>query len=164
MKMGLNLIAAYCPNTPVDNNSFEMPIRIIRDEAGQIPTKLFSVNGFVRPSDVEPIKAAGNSHSFRLTYDNGVWLVYFSFFGGQVGARVRIPGPNYEDWQTVDIVAPLGSKDWTLTRSQMILPINTCVEWNDGKIIVPSFKLQNNITSIMVEPARKWRRKESPSQ
>lgn len=155
LKMGLNLIAAFCPNTPVDKETFKLANRIIRDEAGQITAKLFSANGFVWPSDIETIKAPGVSHSFRLTYLDGRWQVFFSFFGGQVGARVFIPGPNHEDWKTADIVSPLGSKEWTVTKSAMILPLNAHVEWNDGKRIVPSFKLQNNITSILIEPARR---------
>jgi hypothetical protein len=112
MKMGLNLVAAFCPNTPVDRESFGQGVRIILGEAGSIPRAVFLSNGFVRPEDVEAIKADGKAHSFRLVHIDQTWHIYSSFFGGRIGSYVRVPGPNREPWRCADIVAPLGSKDW----------------------------------------------------
>lgn len=68
MKLGLNLIAACCPNTPVDHQSFANAVGVIRDEAGQIPPQVLLLNGFVHAEDIQAIKATGNAHSFRLVH------------------------------------------------------------------------------------------------
>src|SRR5205823_3094379 len=44
MKMGLNLIAAYCPKTPVNHESFAHSIRVIKGEV-QIPLPVLEANG-----------------------------------------------------------------------------------------------------------------------
>jgi hypothetical protein len=92
MKIGLNLIAAYCPNTPVSPEAFGDPIRVILGQV-PIPPAVMVQNGFVHAEDVACIKGNANEHSFRLAHVRGVWHVYFCFFGGGVGAYVRIPGP-----------------------------------------------------------------------
>ncbi len=155
MKIGLNLIAAYCPNTPVDHNSFAGVIRVIRGEV-QFPPRILMSNGFVHPEDVAVINAAEKAHSFRLVHIDGVWRVYFSFFGGQVGACVHVPGPNHEKWAHADIVAPIGSKDWTIKTSSILLCMkDPCVEWSDGRVVIPSLKLQNTVSFVGVEPVKK---------
>ena len=156
MKMGLNLIAAHCPHTPVDHRSFSSVIRIIRDEAGQIPLPVMLQNGFVHAGDIQSIKAEGNAHSFRLVHLGGVWHVYFSFFGGRVGAYVRVPGPNLEAWRCADIVAPLRSKCWTVTKTSIVPSMRTPrVNWNDGTVVMPSVKLYNSKSSISIEVAKR---------
>ncbi len=155
MKLGLNLIAAHCPQTPVNHQSFKNVIRIIRNEAGQIPLSLMLSNGFVHAEDVQAIKAPGNGHSFRLFHADGKWHVYSCFFGGQVGSYVQVPGPNHEEWRSADIVAPLGSKDWKVSTSHILPFMKPRVEWNDGSIVMPSFKLQNSVSSVHVERVKK---------
>jgi hypothetical protein len=155
MKLGLNLIAAHCPNTPVNHESFARAIRVIRGEAGQIPPRVMMSNGFVHAEDVQAIKAEGNAHSFRLVHVDGKWHVFSSFFGGQVGSYVRVPGPSYEGWRCADIEAPLGSKDWTCRTSTILPYMKMRVVWNDGKVVTPSFKLQNTVSSVSVELVKK---------
>src|SRR5262249_5931994 len=75
MKLGLNLVAAHCPNTPVNHESFAGAIRVIRGQAGQIPPPVFLMNGFVHAEDVQAIKAPGNAHSFRLVHMDRKWHV-----------------------------------------------------------------------------------------
>jgi hypothetical protein len=155
MKLGLNLVAAHCPNTPVNHESFAQAIRVIRGEAGQIPPRVFLLNGFVHAEDVQTIKAPGNAHSFRLVHMDGKWHVFSSFFGGKVGSYVRVPGPNHEAWRCADIVAPVRSKDWTVRTSSILPHMKVRVEWNDGRVITPSFKLQNTVSSVSVELVKK---------
>jgi hypothetical protein len=155
MKLGLNLIAAHCPNTPLDHESFAHVIRVIRGEAGQIPPPVFELNGFTHAEDLQATKAPANAHSFRLVFMNSKWHVFSSFFGGKIGAYVRGPGVNLESWICADIIAPLKSKEWKVTTSSILPVMKVRVEWNDSKVVVPSFKLQNSTSSIRVEQVRK---------
>ena len=155
MKLGVNLIAAHCPNTPVNRQSFLSAIRVIRGEAGQIPPRVMMSNGFIHAEDIPDIKATGREHSFRLVHVEGVWHIYSSFFGGQIGSYVCLPGPNHEDWRCAEIVAPLGSKGWTVRRSP-ILPYmkRVRVVWKDGMSVMPSVKLQKCVSSLRLEQKR----------
>ncbi len=151
MKLGLNLVAACCPNTPVNRDSFGTAIRVILGETGQVPPRVFRTNGFVHAEDVQAIKAPGNAHSFRLVHTGREWHVYSSFFGGKVGSHVLVPGPNREGWRCADIVAPLWSKDWAVRTSPVLPSMDVRVEWRDGRVIAPSFKLQDTVSSVSVE-------------
>jgi hypothetical protein len=91
-KMGINLLAAYCSHTPVNRDGFREVIRVIMDEE-PFPPQLFQANGFVVADDLRPIQVP-SAHSFRLQYDGQFWHIFSSFFGGRIGAVVRIPGPN----------------------------------------------------------------------
>jgi hypothetical protein len=155
MKLGLNLVAAYCPHTPVNHESFATAIRIIRGEAGQIPPRVFLVNGFVHAEDIQAIKAPGEAHSFRLVHMDQKWHVFSSFFGGRIGSYVRVPGPNCEGWCCANIVAPLKSKVWTVRTSSILPHMKVRVEWNDGRAVTPSFKLQNTVSMVSVELVKK---------
>lgn len=155
MKMGVNLIAAYCPNTPVDRNSFSSAIRTIMDET-QVSPRLLNTNGFVRAQDVQVIKADGNAHSFRLVHIDQMWHIYASFFGGKIGSYVSFRGPNDEHWHCMDIVAPLNAKDWT-ANSTRILPYmrRPSVVWRDATVVTPSLKLQESVSSTSTELVKK---------
>lgn len=154
MKMGLNLIAAYCPNTPVNHNSFQSATRIILSR-GEIPRGVLAANGFAHAEDIQFIKAPEKAHSFRLVHLDH-WHVYSSFFGGRIGAYVRVPGPNHETWKCADIVAPLNSKDWSVKTSP-ILPLlkRVRIQWHDSTVVTPSFKLQNSVSSISIEHVKR---------
>lgn len=155
MKLGVNLIAAHCPNTPLDHQSFAHVISVIRGEAGQIPPKVLRSNGFTHAEDVREINAPENAHSFRLVHMNAKWHVFSSFFGGKIGAYVQVPGVNRENWVCTDIVAPLRSKDWTVTTSSILPVMNARVEWNDSRVVLPSYKAKNIASSVQVELVRK---------
>jgi hypothetical protein len=151
MKIGLNLIATYCHNTSVNREAFLHPIRAIMGEI-QIPPTVMASNGFVHAEDIQEIRGAPNEHSFRLAHADRVWHVYSCFFGGRIGAYVRIPGPNGEQWNCADIVAPLKSKKWNMRISPIIqlLP-SPRVDWSHSQTVVPSLKLQRTTSSVQVE-------------
>jgi hypothetical protein len=157
MKLGLNVIAAFCGKTPVNYESFNTAIAIICGDV-DLPRRAIPKNGFVRAADVQGIKAAGNAHSFRLTHADGVWHVITSFFGGKVGSYVQIPGPNYEPWRWAEIVAPLRSKVWPMNTGSVLRPLKLNVEWNNSASVIPSVKFQEASSSISVELVRRKRR------
>lgn len=160
MKIGVNLLAAYCRKTPVNHETFAQAIQIITGD-DQIPWRVLAVNGFVHAEHIQPMRGADNEHTFRLLHMDGSWRVYFSFFGGRIGAFVRVPGPNNEDWTCANIVAPLGSKDWTFSPSRLLQPLKARVEWNNSKVITPSLKLQNSVSVVQADLVP--RRRRSPS-
>src|SRR5438132_9134418 len=94
-------------------------------------------NCFLYAEDVEQL-ASPNCHSFRITYLDGQWVVYSCFFGGRIGGVVSFQGPNQEEWNTMEIIAPIRSKDWTVTTSQLYQPLRVRVEWNNSEAITPS--------------------------
>ena len=158
MKVGLNLIAAYCPNTPVSYESFGSAIRIIRDEAGQMPPKVLKLNGFVHAEDIQDLKAGADTHSFHLVHSEGIWHVYSCSFGGrEVGSYVCFPGPNYEkvEMRLISSYAPIGSKKWTIRTSTILQYMNVHIEWNNSSAISPSLRLQNNVSSMRVEISKR---------
>jgi hypothetical protein len=150
MKMGLNLIAAHCPNTIINHSTFDQVMRLILGE-GHLHQDVIHRMGFLRASDVVPINDADGGHSFRLIHDSGRWFVFSSFFGGSVGAMVFFPGPNGETWRCADIVAPIGSQKWTFKTRPLIQPLTYKVQLAGSPEIIPSFKLQHSVSSIRVE-------------
>jgi hypothetical protein len=154
MKLALNLIAAYCQNTPVNHDTLRQAMRLIVGEA-QINPALFNEMGFVRANDIQPIKDDAGNHSFRLVHMDGHWRAYSSFFGGRIGSFVFFPGPNYEDWSCADIVAPLKSKSWVFKKSEIIQPLRVVVNWDDSTQVIPSLKLQNSVSAIRVEVSKR---------
>lgn len=152
MKIGLNLIAAYCPNTPVDRQSFSQAVRLILGESGSISSAVLRSNGFVAPDVVADLRADGNAHAFRLIHVDRTWHVYSSFFGGKIGSYVRFSGPNGEAWRQANIVAPIGSKEWNFSASPLLPVMKVArVEWADGRVVTPSFDLHSRVSSVSVE-------------
>jgi hypothetical protein len=153
LKVGINLLAAYCTKTPVNCESFKKVIDVIRGDR-HVTRELLAWNGFVTASEMKQLAVANRGHSFRLVHLDGEWLAYSSFFGGRIGSVARFPGPNLEDWRTLDVVAPLFAKEWSVTRSAIIKPIIVHVEWQDLSKLAPSVKLQNVHSAFRVEPVR----------
>jgi hypothetical protein len=153
MKIGVNLIAAYCQRTPVNVESFTQAIPLIRGKA-PVAKWLLQSNGFIHPGRVKAISGNRNCHAFRLVHDGSLWIVYSSFFGGRIGACASFPGPNYEHWKTLDIKAPLCSKNWVVKESQFIelLPHGR-VEWTDSAQVCPSFPIRQSACEVLVEYA-----------
>jgi hypothetical protein len=150
MKIGVNLLAAFCKKTNVSRDTFLTPIQLIRGEFHP-HTDLFNFYGFARADDLAALHTADKSHAFRLSYFWDQWNVYLSFFGGRIGAFVAIPGPNNEEWKTLDIVAPLHSNKWQLTYAQDIKPIVKMVQWHDLKRLAPTIKLKEGWEQLVVE-------------
>ena len=150
MKLGLNLLAAYCERTPVDHANFARAIRIIRGERQMTPAA-FLMNGFVHAEDVRCLEGGDDDHSFRLMHVDGEWQVYSSFFGGRAGSFVRVPGPNHEEWNCADIVAPVGSRTWDFRPSAILRPMKVRVAWQDSGALTPSVAFRRSASSIRVE-------------
>jgi len=141
-KMAINILAEFCPNTPVNKNHFGDVIKIIVGDH-PVTANLLKMNGFVYPSDIESIKCPNGGHSFRLLYMDKQWHVYSSFFGGRIGTFIKFPGPNNEDWRSADICAPLKSKNWSKTTSNILQPFTVRHGWQDLKKIIPSAEMIN---------------------
>jgi hypothetical protein len=156
MKIGLNLLAAYCTETPVDHETFAEAVRIIRGQMQMNPIAA-QFNGFVHADDLQCIKAGDRDHSFRLMHSDGAWQVYSSFFGGRIGAFVLMPGPNREFWNCADVVAPIGSKNWAFTQSPILRFMRFRVAWGGAHAVLPSVKLQKSVSSMHVGVSRRKR-------
>jgi hypothetical protein len=150
MKIGVNLLAAYCKKTPISTETFPKVIRLIRGDIHPTPVDVAS-NGFVRADGLEDIKGPPGTHTFRLVFVDGEWFVYSSFFGGRIGAFVHFPGPNKEDWNSAEIAAPIGSKAWPFKESRLITPMRVRIEWTDSAKICPSLEIQNSKSVLISE-------------
>jgi HNH endonuclease len=149
MKIAVNLLAAYCSKTTVNCDTFPEVTRLILGKRHPHPLHIAG-NGFVHVEDVEELTRPG-CHSFRITTLGNEWVVYMSFFGGRIGSTVSFPGPNREEWNTMEIVAPIHSKEWKVTTSQLYLPLKVRFEWQDDKAIAPSLKPQYAHSRMLVE-------------
>lgn len=150
-KIAINILCDCCPSTPVCRSSagFREVIRVVTGEDPVAP-RLFRSNGFVRASDIQPIRLVDGGHSFRLLHMDGHWHVYSSFFGGRIGSFLRFPGPNRESWRQADIQAPIRSPDWQVTTGRILQPLTVRVEWEDIARIIPSAKMLNVKTELNV--------------
>jgi hypothetical protein len=140
-KIGVNLLAAFCPNTPVGREHFDLATKVVMGELS-VGGGLRSSIGFIHAADIEPIKVAGG-HSFRLLYMFDHWHVFMSFFGGRIGAFAHLPGPNNEDWQCADITMPVGVKTYSMKPLPLLQPLNVHVEWLDLAKVMPSVEMLN---------------------
>jgi HNH endonuclease len=162
MKIGLNLIAAYCRYTPVNYRTYNSVIRVIKGD-DENAHQLLDESGFVKAQDIRSI-AVPDAHSFRLVYKNpqaigaqGKWTVYQSYFGGRIGAVVNFPGPYNEEWETLDIVAPVGSRDWCAKEWQIYAPLDVTTEVDSAKIM-PSLnwpQIEHQMKLVPSPPKRK---------
>jgi HNH endonuclease len=134
-KIAVNLLHHYCRQTEVNRNGFRRVIAEIIGERPFGPARL-ARSGFVCYGDVATIASEPKSHSFRLCWEDGWWNAAMAFFGGQIGAAVKFPGPNKEPWRMLDITAPMNSSRWKVSPSSLIVPAKFSVEWLDlNKII-----------------------------
>lgn len=149
MKIAFNLLSAYCTKTQVDCDTFPQTTRLILGRQHFDPNQI-AANGFVHAKNVEELSRDG-CHSFRITTLEEYWIVYMSFFGGRICSVATFPGPNYEEWGTMEIVAPLYSKQWIATPTSLIRPLRVQVEWSDQAAITPTLRLQHSEDRIVVE-------------
>jgi hypothetical protein len=150
MKIGVNLVAGYCPNTPINPKSCEAAMEMVLGKI-QVSRLLMNTNGFVVAEGIQSIAAPDKAHSFRLVNINNIWHVYSSFFGGRIGGYVQFPGPNKESWNTLDVVAPLRSKDWKTTESNLYLVLDPKVEWNESAKLCPTLKIHSSRSVMRAE-------------
>ena len=147
-KIAVNAISHYCPRSTVNQEV----IRVIRG-LSPVSERLLAANGFVNAADVSAISADAKAHSMRIIHWNEEWHVWSSFFGGRLGTFVRFPGRNRENWSTADIVAPIGSSDWTVKKQKLTLPLKTHINWFKFDRLVPSVPLLHSESRLNVEPA-----------
>jgi hypothetical protein len=129
-KIAINLLHHYCSRTEVNLLTFPRVIDEILGKRRFHPIRL-SRSGFVCHSDLATIASTDGSHFIRLSWERGFWIAAMAFFGGQIGAAVKFPGPNKELWRTLDVKAPINSSDWTITPSSLVIPSKFHVEWSD---------------------------------
>jgi len=148
VKIGLNLLVYVCGPTQVNRQTFSEAIAFARYDEGGGPS--IDDCGFVWNTDVAQMECPPDAHKFRLTCDQN-WALDCAFFGGRMGATVAFPGPCAEQWSRVEIVAPLGSPDWTVETSPVILPRRMHVNWGDLPVIAPSLPAKNVEYRVRVE-------------
>jgi hypothetical protein len=147
-KIAINLLAAFCPNTLVNRDTFGPVIRRIVGESYVQPQLLRAV-GFVRAEGIRRISVK-SAHTFRLLYHSGQWNTLMSFFGGRIGAFIAFPGPNGESWNSADIVMPLREGDYRIQTSKFVEPFRVQVETGDMTKIAPSVEVINaEVTSVV---------------
>lgn len=146
-KLGINALAAFCRVTPVRKDTFPAAIGHVMSPAST--RDLVKNNGFVHAADIQCI-AVANCHAIRMQHAGGMWHVYFAFFGGKIGAVVRFPGPNDEDWVRADAVFPIRQKKYDVQLSKILLPMKTHVSWSDTDKIMPSMEIKNPEAEIDV--------------
>ncbi|HET6422707.1 MAG TPA: HNH endonuclease [Planctomycetaceae bacterium] len=156
LKIAINTLAAFCSKTRVDHVTFKETIDLI---LGKKPIKRehFASNGFCSPDEIKSMAAQDNAHSLRLQHDDGVWHVAFSFFGGLMGGSVHFVGPNEEDWSRAEIVAPLNSNSWSVSTSQVLIPSQHRINWNDLRVIAPSLgasEISSRMTATPLKASR----------
>ena len=147
IKIGLNLLAAYCSRTHVTRTTFPEAMSLVLDDIGPGPSMRDC--GFVAARDTRTLECPPGAHKFRLThYEN--WGLDCAFFGGRIGATVAFPGQCNEDWLRADIVAPLGSDDWTAKFSRIVLPRYMSVS-NDIREIAASLRVGQSRATLRFE-------------
>ena len=118
----------------------------------QLTHAIFEHNGFVYANDLEELKLQDNAHAFRLVWDKGNWTIYFSFFSGQLCARVSFPGPNQAPWNSAFIEVPIKNPRWNVTTTKLILPISGRINWHQSEVIAPTCKIKESQSHMIVEP------------
>jgi hypothetical protein len=150
-KIALNLLAHCCPGTPVNFEHFRGVIPLIRGRE-EMGVAFLQQDGFVHASDIQPISAPDRAHSFRLLHSGGWWLIYSSLFGGRIGSVVRFAGPNAEPWTCADIVAPINSREWSISYHTHAEPLPVRVEWRVPALIMPSVPMHNAQAEVRFVP------------
>jgi|GEM_PF-2789252 len=135
IKIGVNLLAAYCGHTPVNCGNFADSTSLVLGFK-EVTWADCTRSGFIDPECVRDI-ARPDSHSFRLQFDvdRQVWSVYSVFFGGKVASLVEIAGPSNEPWSRADIFVPLNSRAWSFEVGNVLVPLNPTVTWDVSRIL-----------------------------
>jgi hypothetical protein len=148
MKIGVNLLATFCTKTPVNHLSFEQTINLIRGISHPSEDAI-KLNGFVHAEDWKEFASEG--HSFRVVHLRGIWQVYASYFGGKIGTVSSFPGPNCEEWDTLDIKAPLKSKHWEVEYKKGAKSMKFRRVFKDVNLIAPSLKWLRTKSEVIAE-------------
>jgi len=150
VKIGLNLLASICTKTGVNHKTFSDAVNFVLHDRDAGPS--FRDSGFVVNSDVRALSCPANSHLFRLMHDRN-WALDCSFFGGTIGATVAFPGPSREEWRHAEIIAPVGSNRWKISKSPILL-VRQMRRSDDLNEIVANSKHVNVKTELRIERKR----------
>ena len=150
-KIALNLLRFLCENTAVDREHLRSAVEFVTGKHS-VKRRILDRQGFVDADSIQALGCPENSHLFRLVYDRGWWSVHFAFFASRVGAFVTFPGPSRETWRSANVVAPIGSCEWSVSKTRLVLPLTPQVIWGDLNRIIPSMPL-TNVRSGMTEVA-----------
>lgn len=145
VKIGINLLA-YVMQDEFPQDKLDEAIRFVRYDAGRGPSSLEC--GFLRHDVTVQLGCPEDAHKFRLQHDQN-WTLDCSFFGGAIGATIAFPGPRWNKARRVDIVAPIGSNEWEIHQSQVLIPRSPCVT-DQIDIMMPSIDIRNVQTRTRV--------------
>jgi hypothetical protein len=161
-KIGLNLLAAFCPHTPIDRDHVPDVFDVILGDK-IVDDRLKVANGFVHAENLEPIRVA-DAHSFLLQHTGRRWDILCSLFGGRIGTFVNIPGPNREPWVSARVVLPLTGEFTIEQQSNVYRHVPYTIEWRDIHKIAPTLGVVNvhTVTTREDVPFRPSRKPRTP--
>lgn len=123
VKIGINLLA-YVMKDDFQRDAFSDATQFVLRDIGGSPSIIEC--GFLNKEITKSLGCPHNAHKFILQHDRN-WALDCSFFGGIIGATVSFPGQNWGNIRRIEIVAPLGSSDWEVCKSQILIPRRTLV-------------------------------------
>ena len=138
VKIGINLLA-YVMEDKFLPDRFVDAIRFVRNDIGDGPSG--NDCGFLEHDVTDTLRCPQNAHKFILQHDR-IWALDCSFFGGIVGATVLFPGPNWNKIRRIEIVAPIGSREWEVHKSQVLIARNIRIT-DRVDIMMPSVAIRN---------------------
>jgi len=144
VNMGLNCLAFCCEQTPINKYTFFHAISYALYGKGQPVNNIES--GFINNEDVQKLKCPDKTHLISIFYADR-WFIDFSFFGGRIGARVILNGPNDEKWRTASITIPIGQKA-RIDKLKIIVPQKMRIVWSDLRNIIPSVEFSKIIGKV----------------
>jgi hypothetical protein len=118
VKIGINLLA-YVMGDDFRRESFSDAIQYVLNDTGEGPAS--NECGFMNKETTETLACPQGAHKFRLQYDRN-WTLDCSFFGGIVGATVSFPGCSWGEIRHIEVLAPLGSNEWKVSKSLVLIP------------------------------------------
>lgn len=126
--LAVNVLFDSLTRTPVGDDGFALARQFVLGRT-MVQPPLKTV-GLLDPRSLDGIHDRGGGHAFRLWWSDDVWWVAMSFFGGAIAAGATVPGPNCETWRTMDVVAPLRSRDWIKTPHALHYGSKFVADWN----------------------------------
>ncbi len=131
-KIGINLLIHVCKKTVIDRHSFSESMNRIRYGIRLHNKEVCLLkNGFVPFEDMQSLNCPTGCHKFRLIYypASYLWVLYCSFFGGDINAKVEFIGQSQEEWTSIDRTVPLQSANWKYEKSTDSRRIQVGVGW-----------------------------------
>jgi hypothetical protein len=157
VKIGINLLA-YVMKDDFRRDAFFDATQFVLRDIGSGPS--IDECGFLHKKITKLLGCPQNSHKFILQHDRN-WALDCSFFGGIVGATVSFPGQSWGNINRIEIVAPLGSSDWKVCKSQILIPRRPLVTDQIVDILESSTMIMNAQSRMRVVKQKSNHRKKS---